>query len=812
MTALIALPIAAFVLLSALARRVLRHGGLPDDWPAGLVVGALLLCGFVVGVTEGLSLVGLLSFWPALLAWLCLIVALGMALMFRDRGLPATHNESILPRCSQWRTVGFWLWVSAAIVLAVTLFIALAAPVNTHDATGYHLPRQVRWMQMWQVRHYATDDMRELSFAPLAEFAQMHTMLLTGGDVFVNMPQWLSYALAALGAGLMCRALGYARAAPFGAFVVVSQPVAYLQAASPKNDPVLGFLVVAFSWLSVEAIVSRKCGVIHACLLGLALGLAALTKSTAIVILFPVCVLVATVMLWQHRAGAVWRGIIIALFAAIVNVGHVGRNVAAFDHPLGPLTREAGGFALAMERHDAGAVGSNVLRNLALHAPIGSLEHAAIVERRVRSWHDRLGWDPDDPQTTWLSRYAVEVNVTNEGRAPAPVHVLVIVLSIGPLCAMCVRKRTGSWMPLAMWLCGVLGFWLFAATVKWNPWHVRLHAPIIAMLAGPVAVAIWPSRGRVLGSITVALSSIGMALMLAWMALINIDRPLLGPKGVLFHPRQESTLWRWPDEKREVLGAVEGIDNAPPGPVAVLANDDDYLVMRSILDVDPTRVFTHIYSKLGRTGVEDPQWRQPVAVISAYHVRPVVMLNQQFFVRRNVAASLNQFSVVESPPARAVGDSIPYIHRYHGLEDPTKPQVAGRMAQYHAGHRTVYGLILTVKGTAIPVPGDGQPHVLLLSLNPQIREDVRVRVTLDNQVLLESELLPVAHYTSFEVLVPAGDNPASLRIEFPELEGPSGADAAAVGWLQLPTAAQVKAYDRRTRADEPVSQTHRGSP
>ncbi|NRA59269.1 MAG: hypothetical protein HRU13_14255, partial [Phycisphaerales bacterium] len=133
MLALIVLPIAASLLLAALARRVLRRAGMPSDWPAGLVAGGLLLCAFVVLVTEGLSLVTMLRPGPTIVAWLLLIASLAAMLWWtkggRSNDAPAT--EPILP--TSWREVrtpGFWLWIAVAGLLVFTLAVAICTPVN----------------------------------------------------------------------------------------------------------------------------------------------------------------------------------------------------------------------------------------------------------------------------------------------------------------------------------------------------------------------------------------------------------------------------------------------------------------------------------------------------------------------------------------------------------------------------------------------------------------------------------------------------------------------------------------------------------
>ena len=211
-----ALPIAAYAFLVVVVRRVLRRSTLPAGWASAAVVGGVLLFAFVAVLTELLSLFALVRPMPVALAWVGLVAVLAVAVTRRWFAEPQAGAEPADAAAGPalWQGPTGWLWLVVGGIVLFTLVVAIAAPPNTHDAMGYHLPRQLRWMDLGQVRHYATSDMRELSFPPLAEYLQMHTLLLTGGDVFVHVPQWLSYALAALAAALGCQALGRRRPVP----------------------------------------------------------------------------------------------------------------------------------------------------------------------------------------------------------------------------------------------------------------------------------------------------------------------------------------------------------------------------------------------------------------------------------------------------------------------------------------------------------------------------------------------------------------------------------------------------------------------
>lgn len=789
-----ALPIAAYALLVVVVRRALRRSTLPAGWASAAVVGGVLLFAFVAFLTELLSLFALVRPMPVALAWVGVVAVLGVAVTKRWFAEPPAEAE--LPDGSTglalWRGPTGWLWLVVGGIVLFTLVVAIAAPPNTHDAIGYHLPRQIRWMDLGQVRHYATNDMRELSFPPLAEYAQMHTLLLTGGDVFVHVPQWLAYAMAALAAALGCQALGRAKAGPFAALLVVTIPVFYLQATSPKNDGVLVFLSVTFAWLVIHVLRHPRCGVFECVLLGLVLGCAALTKTTAVLLLFPWCVLVGVGLLVRLRLAALWRGALIAAVAAVLVAGHTSRNVSSFGHPFGPLADEDGGFSLGMERRDVAAVGSNALRNLALHALLASDEDARAVEQLVRGIHARLGWDPDDMRTTWRRSYFAQAGLDKEGNAPAPVHVVYFFVA-GPILTLLLVRRRSRALEVAAWACVAVGFVLFVSAVKWNQWHTRLHAPMVAMAAIPIAAAFACMGLRWLQVVVVAMASAPAVAVLAWGAAISVDRPLLGPMGVLSHPRNGDVRWR-SSRAYEAGKGVEGVlVRLEPGPLSVDAADYEYNVMR-LAQLDSDRwTFTGFSPQLGKTDRLDPDWLPPDVHVTSFQMMPVIVPAGRKLERISDPGILNVYQHVEHWPERASDDSLPTMDRYSAVPDLS---AAGEMRPAATYFGTAFGLVVKPEGFAVPVPASEEPRVLLMALHPMHGGATDVRVTLDGGVLLEGPL-ESDEYNQFAIGVPPLPQAGELRIQFPFAQRINRRFGAAVGWMQMPTKGQIADYNGR---------------
>lgn len=168
-------------------------------WLRSLRVGLLLtwvgLGVFVVASTELLSLASLIGA-PALVAtWFCALAMGGWVLTRTWTGWTLLRPISRNAR---------WL-VLPGILLAVPLVVSVAAAPNNWDSMTYHLPRVAHWQAQGSVTFYATSIDRQLWMAPLSEFAAMHLMTLSGGDVLANLVQWAALGLTAVAASVLAQ-------------------------------------------------------------------------------------------------------------------------------------------------------------------------------------------------------------------------------------------------------------------------------------------------------------------------------------------------------------------------------------------------------------------------------------------------------------------------------------------------------------------------------------------------------------------------------------------------------------------------------
>jgi len=497
-----------------------RSGGWREAGLAATVIWSLLL----LALSEGLSLVDAFARVPVFCAWLALLLALAW---------PLRHTWMEVRRRLARQGPRTWRVDVGALCLVVppclTLIVALVAPPNTVDSLTYHLGRVAEWLDRSSIAHFATHVERQAALNPFAEIVIANLYALSGGDRFANLVQWFAFGLNAMGASLLARELGGdARTQMLAALLVLTTPMAVLQASSTQNDLVCSFFVVT----TVLHCLSFKADFPCALVLGMSAGLAILTKGTALVFIAPFVLwaLRRAFALCKPRRGLVVLGLAGVLVLAI-NTPHGVRNQRVFGTPLGTqwLATRVGNQVRGLR-----TVYSNLVRNVASHVALPSARWPRVMRAAVVGLHSVAGVDANDPRTTLDGPYQAAGFSTHEDAAPNPVQMLLFIVA-AVLLARC-GTRSQRWF----WLMVLLGFVLYAAVFKWQPWGSRLHTPFFILGAAPVAIAVHTtvSRSRRLsGAATVAL----LVLAAPWL-LVNATRAIV--PGKLFTERFHITdIW-----------------------------------------------------------------------------------------------------------------------------------------------------------------------------------------------------------------------------------------------------------------------------
>jgi hypothetical protein len=524
-----------------------------------LTIAALITALWIVAGCELLSLFHAVAFWPLLIWWMVPTAVLAW-------------------KCWAWRPArpvlpGDW-WVLApvaatAVVLILIFIQAARTPPNNWDALTYHLPRQIYWLQQRHVGLFPTEDARMLIMPPFAEYAGLHLMILSGGDKWLNLIQWFALALTASTASCIARELGCnARLQALAALLVVTVPIAALEAANPKNDVVTAFFLCACAWLGLKAYNSGK---FSAPLIGAAFGLLLLSKSTGMLFGLPLAAWIAAacVRIAGMKRAVLW-GTAVALIALAINAGFYIRLTGAFGSPLGPPIGK-GAPPVANTIHTPRAVLSNLLRNTAMHLATGNASIDLRAADAVAALHRVMALDVNDPRTTFVASapFGVTLNLRDEDRAKAPVHVLLGI-------AVFAIALSGFFRPQDKWkmafvLTPFLGFAVFCFVLAWQEWHSRLHIPVLCLVASVAPYAL--RRATMLFA--------GAALAVALVSIItNEAKPL-------FHLKKARHRYQSNEVKIGLQEAMRAVIEHRPRVIGIFVRPHrcEYFLLSSLLKV-----------------------------------------------------------------------------------------------------------------------------------------------------------------------------------------------------------------------------------
>jgi len=516
-------------------------------WRLSLLLGATGWGLLVLSLTEGLSAFHLL--WPGWVAgcWggVC-VVALGW-LICRRSVLIARFRAR--PPRARWERGQGLLLAALGLMLIMLAIIGRRSPPQNYDSYTYHLPRVMHWMQEGSVAFFPTHIARQVTQPPFAEYLVLQTMMLSGGDYWANLVQWLAMIGSWVGVSYLAMRLGAGgRGQLFAVVVCATIPMGILQATTTQNNYVAAFWLVTAVVLGWEALrggavregrsreggspVHDRQGNVPWLLMGTvgaALGLALLTKASAYLFAFPFCMLFA-IGARRYRWKAVPALLLVALGAMAINAPHYARNERLSGYPLGPPSESFAGPYFNADFTWQGAT-SNTIRNVAMELATPWKEVNSRIEQAARWAHRWLNFNPDEPRWTWAQHsFQLSWLWNHDDLAGSPIHVLLILSSLPLLFFLKRGQRRRALLYLVMLL---MGGEMFCLLLRWQVYSNRLLLPLLVLgspVAGLVLEHVWPRRAA--GAMMVLLLACAIPVVVD-----NFTTPLAGHKGI-FHVKR----------------------------------------------------------------------------------------------------------------------------------------------------------------------------------------------------------------------------------------------------------------------------------
>lgn len=507
------LPLApALVFLAVLGWRLQVNRG--KNWRLSILEAATTLAAAVIAASELLSLGDVLkSGWIAL-GW-TIAAALSLAVIWQtwSRENPARsriQRKTALLRSRAKRPRLEWCAIYG--VLIATGIIAWISPPTNFDSMTYQFPRVMHWLQQGSTDHYATSNVRQLSYGPGAVYWQSHLWSLWDGDRAACLVQWFASIGSGLALSIWIRQLVPVGSVGLAVLVGLTLPMGILQASSSQTD----LQVTAWLLVAVTLMISAAQNPRRFVWAGLAFGLAVLTKPVAVLVGVPLALLV---LFKTHRRGdwgpTIRAGLVTALFGLLVCAPHFWRNNRTFEDPLGPSA------GTLLEDRSIGSLTSNTARWMLLNVPSLSawqstanvLQHFGINENDPATTYHGLHFSPARPEIVYRLLLPDE-----DFAAYTPTLILIGVLA---LIFWRQRDRSNVARP---WLITIAVAWLlYPLMLQWQCWGNRLLLPV-AWFALPLLLArTGVGRSNLARRITV----IVLILQAGFMVGFSLNRPLV---------------------------------------------------------------------------------------------------------------------------------------------------------------------------------------------------------------------------------------------------------------------------------------------
>lgn len=549
------LPFACMVLSCLLGAR--RADNCMEGIMKGGVAWALVSFAFLTACSaiQSITYVSLLVFWLLYAGVCCGLLRRG------GRILPSREALYAL-----WTRFPAKVWYVLIVILAGTLLTALMYPPNNWDAMTYNMPRVMHWIQNMTLAPYITSIDRQIGMAPLQSMLVLSPVLLGKTDLCAPLVQWFGYVGTCLAVARICDQLGGSKkACLYSVIFFATVPMAILQASNTESGHVVGFFICCFVSFFLQW--KEEPCLRHALWLGVALGLAILSKGSA----YPFAaatVLIMTFLCLRSKKRFI-QGCVAAVVIIALQVPAVMRNLEAYDSLFASAEQNIN------RKISIGVFLASAAGNFCMNLPVVKFRHVretyyAFLET-VSDMNDKEIYPWGDPRDRAFSTYTTE-----DSWAQNPLHALLVA---GLFLIFLLRR--GMLPPLYAGM--VVGtFILFSTFLVWFPFITRIHMGLYALAAPCAGLVVEKLRQR---------WQIGFIVLLLLGAvpplLLNQTRPLLPAECVQFlwhrdvrdcwsSPREQLYFNPRPEIRDAYIASADSIASVSPAVVGVRLGHDGW--------------------------------------------------------------------------------------------------------------------------------------------------------------------------------------------------------------------------------------------
>jgi hypothetical protein len=464
---------------------------------------------------EGLGAFAAISPITIRVYWLAVTVASGGLLAFRLRQGHAICTGKPQLLCS----APYGLWI--ALILIITLFIAVTVVPNNWDSMTYHLSRIEHWLQNRSLAFYPVHEHQQNDFGPMAEIIMLQWRAVIGSDLLAALVQWLAMAGSLMGVALITSRLeGPPRAQLLSMLFCATLPIGILQSTSTKNNYVVAFFFISF----VERVIAARrtfepIAVVEA---ALAIAMAILAQPIALIWGFPFGVWFTLPLIRQPRRAAAVLGLFVTV-ALLPCLGHYGRVVRAYGTPVAPIAKMINSASFGF-----GQTMDSLLLHSASQIAVPADRVNALIMSTINQISGALGWSEHRADTVLYYTPVRLPDASDEVTAGNPLHFGIAVASLIAVVWWFVR---GGARPLGLYsLCCIASYLLFVSVIRWNPWVTRYHLPVLLAVSPVVGIV-----GTEFRRIQPLVKFLALVLCVSsWPFLVGIPHRQLWPHTYLF--------------------------------------------------------------------------------------------------------------------------------------------------------------------------------------------------------------------------------------------------------------------------------------
>lgn len=363
------------------------------------------------------------------------------------------------------------------VLLAGTLCCGIIYAPNNWDSLTYHLGRVAMWIQNKSVNLYDTPISRQNYQLPLAEYCITHLSLMTGGDRFAFIVQWMSLISAACGASRITGLLsGSLKAQWRTLFFCASIPMAVYQASSTQNDLVVSAFLVIFARFLLHFTPKNIFWV------GVAFGLSLMTKGTAYIyaaVIGPGLGVGQLIFVSSAHRKKIFLSLCFSVLIGILLPScFFLRSIQSYGKPI---------WAPPHHKYLITSVSPNLhCVNLLRHAALHLATPFEKMNRMVTHIYYRLfPRTINHPDSTWNgSSFSIAFR-WHEDFIGNPLHFFIIVISVLLLFVANNHKMNDIYIYTSTMILTAV---VFGSLITWNEWLSRLHLPLFFLFAPGVAV------------------------------------------------------------------------------------------------------------------------------------------------------------------------------------------------------------------------------------------------------------------------------------------------------------------------------------